>query len=121
MAATSSGNHPSSSLSPANFNHDFSFSFSPDYHPPTIISLTPDQLNHCSQALSFFKDKLLRNPHSILQDFAHLQANRITPSEMRRRCTVAIDSVNLNKNRYTDVLPCIYSFFFFKKKLLSAV
>lgn len=34
-----------------------------------------------------------------------MQGNRITPSEMRRRCTVALDAVNLSKNRYTDVLP----------------
>ncbi|KAM3702022.1 hypothetical protein ACJW31_05G219400 [Castanea mollissima] len=32
-------------------------------------------------------------------------ANRITPSEMRRSCTVALDSVNLSKNCYSDVIP----------------
>ena len=36
------------------------------------------------------------------------QANRITPSEMKKNCTVALDGVNLSKNRYTDVLPCMY-------------
>ncbi|XP_075635724.1 uncharacterized protein LOC142607926 isoform X2 [Castanea sativa] len=37
-------------------------------------------------------------------------ANRITPSEMRRSCTVALDSVNLSKNCYSDVIPCICRF-----------
>ncbi|XP_065638701.1 protein-tyrosine-phosphatase PTP1-like [Quercus suber] len=32
-------------------------------------------------------------------------ANRITPSEIRRSCIVALDSVNLSKNRYSDVIP----------------
>ncbi|XP_010094850.2 protein-tyrosine-phosphatase PTP1 isoform X1 [Morus notabilis] len=76
--------------------------FSPD--SPPRLALTPDQLKHCSEALGFFKEKL-RSPHQINQEFGLLQANRITPSEMRRNCTVALDSVNLSKNRYTDVLP----------------
>ncbi|KAK7838798.1 protein-tyrosine-phosphatase ptp1 [Quercus suber] len=37
-------------------------------------------------------------------------ANRITPSEIRRSCIVALDSVNLSKNRYSDVIPCICRF-----------
>nr|POE89133.1 protein-tyrosine-phosphatase ptp1 [Quercus suber] len=32
-------------------------------------------------------------------------ANRITPSEIRRSCIVALDRVNLSKNRYSDVIP----------------
>ncbi|KAK7343804.1 hypothetical protein VNO77_12841 [Canavalia gladiata] len=86
----------SSAFSPEKFN------FSPDY--PSRIPLTSDQLKHCTEALSLLKEKL-HAPHRITQEFSHLQANRITPSEMRRRCTVALDAVNLSKNRYTDVLP----------------
>jgi len=120
----------SSALSPEKFN----FNFSPDN--PSRITLTSDQVNHCTQALNILKEKL-HAPNVITQEFAHLQvrtliyysdmipltlsslccvalrcvflwfqANRITPSEMRRRCTVAYDDVNLRKNRYTDVLPC---------------
>ncbi|KAG4910671.1 hypothetical protein JHK87_056787 [Glycine soja] len=88
----------SSALSPENLK----FNFSPDN--PSRIILTSDQVNHCTQALNLLKEKL-HDPHVITQEFAHLQANRITPSEMRRRCTVAYDAVNLSKNRYTDVLP----------------
>ncbi|KAG4984031.1 hypothetical protein AAZX31_10G206500 [Glycine max] len=88
----------SSALSPEKFN----FNFSPDN--PSRITLTSDQVNHCTQALNILKEKL-HAPNVITQEFAHLQANRITPSEMRRRCTVAYDDVNLRKNRYTDVLP----------------
>lgn len=35
-----------------------------------------------------------------------LQASRITPSQMARSCKVALDGVNVNKNRYLDVVPC---------------
>ncbi|TKY51508.1 Protein-tyrosine-phosphatase PTP1 [Spatholobus suberectus] len=86
----------SSASSPEKFN------FSPD--SPTRIPLTADQVNHCTQALNLLKEKL-HTPHRISQEFARLQANRITPSEMKKRCTVALDTVNLSKNRYTDVLP----------------
>ncbi|XP_050366614.1 protein-tyrosine-phosphatase PTP1 [Argentina anserina] len=77
--------------------------FSADSPPPSL-TLTPDQYNYCSQALKFFKDKL-QMPHQINQEFTLLQGKRITASEMRRRCTVALDSVNVSKNRYTDVVP----------------
>ncbi|XP_059454283.1 protein-tyrosine-phosphatase PTP1 [Corylus avellana] len=79
-----------------------SFDFSPD--SPPGLALTPDQFARCSEALGFFRQKLSA-PQTIAQEFARLQANRITPSEMRRSCTVAFDSVNLSKNRYTDVVP----------------
>ncbi|KAG6624976.1 protein-tyrosine-phosphatase PTP1-like isoform X2 [Carya illinoinensis] len=78
------------------------FDFSPDL-PPRLI-LTPDQLSRCSEALGFFRERLSM-PQTINQEFARLLAGRITPSEMRRNCTVALNGVNLNKNRYTDVLP----------------
>jgi hypothetical protein len=35
-----------------------------------------------------------------------LQSSEITPSQMARSCKVAVDSVNVNKNRYLDVVPC---------------
>ncbi|KAL2324702.1 hypothetical protein Fmac_023760 [Flemingia macrophylla] len=86
----------SSVLSPEKFN------FSPDY--PSRIPLTSDQLNHCTHAIKLLKVKL-RSPHKITEEFERLQANRITLTEMMRRCTVALDPVNSSKNRYTDVLP----------------
>ncbi|KAI4352827.1 hypothetical protein L6164_007042 [Bauhinia variegata] len=97
MAASSSGNSlPTSSSAPSHKPLDFS----PDY--PPRIALSPDQMKYCSEALGFFKRK---TPQEISQEFARLQANRITPNEMRRRCVVALNSVNENKNRYTDVVP----------------
>ncbi|KAL1343527.1 hypothetical protein HN51_029894 [Arachis hypogaea] len=102
MAASSAGNPPTSSLSSSAALSREKLNFSADY--PARIALSSDQLKHCTEALSFFKEKL-HTPQRIAQEFARLQANRITPSEMRRRCTVALDAVNLNKNRYTDVLP----------------
>ncbi|POO00248.1 Protein-tyrosine phosphatase [Trema orientale] len=79
-----------------------SLNFSPD--PPPRLALTPDQFKYCSEALESLKEKL-RTPYRINQEFSYLQANRITPSEMKRNCGVALDGVNLSKNRYTDVLP----------------
>ncbi|KAH8490214.1 hypothetical protein H0E87_022658 [Populus deltoides] len=99
MASSSAGNSPPistiSSLSKR-------FEFSPD--PPPKISLSIDQYQHCSKALHVFKNKL-RTREIIAQEFAHLQASRITPSQMARSCKVALDGVNVNKNRYLDVVP----------------
>ncbi|KAK8336681.1 hypothetical protein V6Z11_A09G139300 [Gossypium hirsutum] len=54
-------------------------------------------------------------PDEINREFSHLQANRITPSEMMRRCTVGFNGANLDKNRYSDVIPCtLKSLFFFQ-------
>ncbi|KAJ7973955.1 protein-tyrosine-phosphatase PTP1 [Quillaja saponaria] len=100
MAASSSGKSFTNSSSPPFSRKQMDFSA----ECPPRIALTPDQVKNCSEALRIFKEKL-QSPYDINQEFAYLQANRITPSEMRRRCTVALDSVNLNKNRYTDVLP----------------
>ncbi|KAL9449442.1 hypothetical protein AB3S75_011386 [Citrus x aurantiifolia] len=97
MAASSAGNHST----PHNTKP---FEFSAVDFPPRI-SLTADQYNHCSEALSFFKEKLQNKSQEISQEFARLQASRIRPSEMARGCTVALDGVNLSKNRYTDILP----------------
>ncbi|OMO79268.1 Protein-tyrosine phosphatase, receptor/non-receptor type [Corchorus capsularis] len=82
---SSSSNHPP----PTN-----RFVFSADY--PPRISLTADQFNYCSQALKLFSEKL-QMPHEINQEFR--------PSEMTRSCTVALNGVNLDKNRYSDVVP----------------
>ncbi|CAK7323590.1 unnamed protein product [Dovyalis caffra] len=99
MAASSAGNPLTfSTMSP----RPKRFEFSPD--PPLKISLTADQHKHCSEALQFFKEKL-RTPERIAQEFAHIQASRITPSQMARSCKVALDSVNASKNRYLDVVP----------------
>lgn len=37
------------------------------------------------------------------------QELRFTKDEMMRKCSVALQYVNLQKNRYTDVLPCNYT------------
>ncbi|XP_048130747.1 protein-tyrosine-phosphatase PTP1 isoform X1 [Rhodamnia argentea] len=76
--------------------------FSPDSPPKPALS--PDQYKFCAEALRALKEKL-QMPERILQEFGHLQASRIRPSEMMRSCTVALDVVNLSKNRYTDVVP----------------
>ncbi|KAF5468545.1 hypothetical protein F2P56_012688, partial [Juglans regia] len=96
MASSSSASKSLSTPPPV------SFDFSPDL--PPILALTPDQFTRCSEALSFFRERLSM-PQVIDQEFARLQADRITPSETRRSATVALDSVNLSKNRYTDVIP----------------
>ncbi|KAK3230379.1 hypothetical protein Dsin_002260 [Dipteronia sinensis] len=97
MAASSAGNHPEPTR--------FVFSSSAAADSPRKMLLTADQHRHCSEALSFFKEKLQNSPNQITAEFAQLQANRIRPSEMARSCTVALDGVNLSKNRYTDILP----------------
>ncbi|WCJ44106.1 protein tyrosine phosphatase 1 [Euphorbia peplus] len=78
------------------------FNFSSD--SPTTLTLTLDQRQYCSQALQFFQDKL-RNPENITREFALLQACRMTPSQMSTSCKVALDEVNISKNRYMDVIP----------------
>lgn len=94
--------NPRSVYSGSNPPHPNRFVFSAD--PPPKISLTPDQFNYCSEALKLFSQKL-QMPDEINREFSHLQANRITPSEMMRRCTVGFNGANLDKNRYSDVIP----------------
>ncbi|TYH02500.1 hypothetical protein ES288_A09G145600v1 [Gossypium darwinii] len=104
--------NPRSFFSGSNPPHPNRFVFSAD--PPPKISLTPDQFNYCSEALKLFSQKL-QMPDEINREFSHLQANRITPSEMMRRCTVGFNGANLDKNRYSDVIPCtLKSLFFFQ-------
>ncbi|KAF8091383.1 hypothetical protein N665_0446s0003 [Sinapis alba] len=79
---------------------DFS---SADSRPPKL-TLSPDQLSYCHQALKIFREKI-SDPDSIAREFANLQANRMRASDMLRCSTVAINSVNFDKNRYTDVVP----------------
>ncbi|KAK6115538.1 hypothetical protein DH2020_007807 [Rehmannia glutinosa] len=81
-----------------------SFEFSFDSTMPRL-RLSGDQIRYCSEALECFKAKKFNSPQTIRQEFQTLQANRVRASEMRNRCTVALDSFNYSKNRYTDVLP----------------
>ncbi|KAK4433646.1 Protein-tyrosine-phosphatase PTP1 [Sesamum alatum] len=105
--ATTSSKTPSAtdtvvvSASPAAPN-SFDFSFDSTM---SRLPLSGDQLRHCSEALECFKAKKCNSPHTIRQEFQTLQANRMRASEMINRCTVAVDSLNYSKNRYTDVLP----------------
>lgn len=72
--------------------------------PPPSICLSADQLEHCSVALDALKKKL-QNPHMIALEFDFFQNKRLTKQDVVRKCRVALQSDNLNKNRYTDVLP----------------
>ncbi|XP_009609766.1 protein-tyrosine-phosphatase PTP1-like [Nicotiana tabacum] len=81
-----------------------SFDFSDDSVPKRVV-LSPDQQRCCLEALKVFKDKRFSAPEKIRQEFMILQATRMRASEMKSRCSVALDSVNISKNRYTDVLP----------------
>lgn len=74
----------------------------PEHSPP--FSLSSAQFHYCCRALQSLKHKL-QNSHLILREFESLQEKRIRSSEMTRLCSVALDPVNLSKNRYTDVLP----------------
>ncbi|WOL02342.1 protein-tyrosine-phosphatase PTP1 [Canna indica] len=94
MAAVSS-----TSASTATFNRG-----DPCSGPPPTLHLSREQLKYCSEALDFFKKKL-RTPSNIAQEFDRLQEMRLTKDEMMRKCSVALQYVNLPKNRYTDVLP----------------
>ncbi|XP_059280333.1 protein-tyrosine-phosphatase PTP1-like isoform X2 [Lycium ferocissimum] len=78
--------------------------FSVDLVPQRIL-LSPDQRSYCLEALNAFKDKRSHSPHKIASEFSTLQENRLKASEMKSRCLVAIDSTNISKNRYTDVIP----------------
>ncbi|KAL1212446.1 Protein-tyrosine-phosphatase PTP1 [Cardamine amara subsp. amara] len=81
------------------------FDFSSADPPSPKLSLSPDQLYHCHQALSVFREKIL-DPDSIAREFANLQANSmLRASEMQVSCTVAMNSVNFEKNRYRNVVP----------------
>ncbi|KAE9446424.1 hypothetical protein C3L33_21683, partial [Rhododendron williamsianum] len=101
MAAASAGNHLSSSSS-SSAAANKPFNFSPD--SPPQLHLSPDQLRHCTDALRAFKDKL-QTPQEIHKEFRSLQSNRTRVLDMKSSCSVALDSVNYSKNRYTNILP----------------
>ncbi|KAJ0241088.1 Protein-tyrosine-phosphatase PTP1 [Hirschfeldia incana] len=95
-----SNSPPAANLSTGSTRFDFSSADS----PPPKLSLSPDQLSYCHQALKIFREKL-SDPDSISREFANLQANRMRASDMLLNATVAMDDANFDKNRYTDVLP----------------
>ncbi|XP_039120000.1 protein-tyrosine-phosphatase PTP1 [Dioscorea cayenensis subsp. rotundata] len=101
MAASSSalnslpsGSSSSDAFNPSHLSSD----------PPPLIRLTPNQIKHCSEALAFFKKKL-RSPAKISQEFDFLEGMRSREDEVSKKCSVAFQEVNLNKNRYMDILP----------------
>ncbi|CAN8239415.1 unnamed protein product [Cochlearia groenlandica] len=102
MTTVNSGKIPSAANPPTGSGDSMPFDFA--YAPPPKLSLSPDQLNHCRKALAILRGKIL-DPDSIAREFAELQAHRIWSSEMKLSFTVAMNSVNLEKNRYTDVVP----------------
>ncbi|PHU19794.1 Protein-tyrosine-phosphatase PTP1 [Capsicum chinense] len=73
--------------------------FSSDWVPSS------DQRSYCLEALKAFKEKKSHSPEKIASEFSSLQKNRLKASEMKSRCLVALDSTNISKNRYTDVIP----------------
>ncbi|XP_015079204.1 protein-tyrosine-phosphatase PTP1-like [Solanum pennellii] len=80
------------------------FDFSDDSVPKRVV-LSSDQQRYCLEALKVFKDKRFSAPEKIRQEFMTLQATRMRASEMKSRCSMALNSANISKNRYTDVLP----------------
>ncbi|PIA47271.1 hypothetical protein AQUCO_01400150v1 [Aquilegia coerulea] len=102
MAATSSSSSTSTSSRRSSLPSSKPIDFSSD-SPPKLI-LSPDQQRYCSQALKLLKEKL-QIPSTIRQEFKQLQDNRMKKLEMMKTCRVALEDINLNKNRYTDVLP----------------
>lgn len=81
--------------------------FSPEdlfLDPPPRLPLSADQLIRCSEALNFFKKKI-RSPLKLSSEFDSLQETRIRMNDVYRSCNVALQDANVNKNRYTDVLP----------------
>ncbi|XP_017237701.1 protein-tyrosine-phosphatase PTP1 isoform X1 [Daucus carota subsp. sativus] len=91
MAAAGKSRSVNSSASPPDFT--------------SKISLSSHQIKYCSQALTFFKDKIINHRRSLSQEFDMLQANRMRALEAQNRCSVAYNSNNISKNRYTDVIP----------------
>ncbi|KAJ6820324.1 protein-tyrosine-phosphatase PTP1 [Iris pallida] len=88
----------------SSFSSEFNpFDLSTDA-PPAAVQLTADQVKSCSEALDFFKNKL-RYPADITQEFDRLQFMSLAEDEILRRCRVATLGVNLDKNRYIDILP----------------
>lgn len=71
---------------------------------PPPICLSPDQFKHCAEALAVLKRKL-RTPGKIAQEFDRIQSMRQTKVDVLRRCKAALQANNLEKNRYTDVIP----------------
>ncbi|KAH0777759.1 hypothetical protein KY290_009170 [Solanum tuberosum] len=99
-SAVTSTEPPPTALGTANKPLDFSA----DSIPQRIV-LSPDQRSHCLEALKAFKEKRCHSPDKIASEFSALQENRLKASEMKSRCLVALDSTNISKNRYTDVIP----------------
>lgn len=73
---------------------------------PPKLSLKPDQIRYCIQALNFFKSKQTNHHFSVIeQEFTILQDHRMRESEVNSSCSVAKLHVNCRKNRYSDVVP----------------
>ncbi|CAH2066818.1 unnamed protein product [Thlaspi arvense] len=104
MATANSGKSPSAANLSTGYGDSKRFDFSSADSPPSKLSLSPDQLSYCHRALEVFRGKIV-DPDSIAREFANLQANRMWPSELQLTCTVAMNSVNSEKNRYSDVMP----------------
>ncbi|KAL0299571.1 UNVERIFIED_CONTAM: Protein-tyrosine-phosphatase PTP1, partial [Sesamum radiatum] len=67
---------------------------------------TQGQLSHTSED---FWEMIIQYHCPVIVMLTRLvdnyRANRMRASDMINRCTVALDSLNYSKNRYTDVLP----------------
>ncbi|XP_054798865.1 protein-tyrosine-phosphatase PTP1-like isoform X2 [Prosopis cineraria] len=86
----------------ANFCHK---PWNPSLDTPPRISVTPDQLARCTEAMASFRQK---TPEMIRQEYDHLKASLdlIEEKELAGRCTVALNDANLKKNRYPEnILP----------------
>ncbi|KAL8260576.1 hypothetical protein R6Q59_028529 [Mikania micrantha] len=72
---------------------------------PAKLSLKPDQLRYCVQALKLFKAKQSDQNSVFEKEFSVLQDHRMRASEVNSSCSVAKLHVNSRKNRYSDVVP----------------
>ncbi|XP_078163729.1 protein-tyrosine-phosphatase PTP1-like [Carex rostrata] len=66
--------------------------------------LSLEQLKQCSEALSFFEEKV-KNRKAIAQEFSQLETMTAPRNDIKKECTKALGNANKNKNRYMDVLP----------------
>ncbi|WOG97330.1 hypothetical protein DCAR_0416670 [Daucus carota subsp. sativus] len=71
------------------------------------LSLLPRQIKYCSEALKFLKNKRVYQSELLDAEFASLpqRVNGLEMLEAPHRFSVAYSEKNLNKNRYTDVVP----------------
>ncbi|KAL8134105.1 protein-tyrosine-phosphatase PTP1-like [Apium graveolens] len=75
------------------------------------LSLSADQIKHCSEALKFLENKRINHSELLEHEFDSLPprdkniVNGLEILKEPQRFSVAYSENNMNKNRYTDVVP----------------